>query len=1186
MAQQIESKDIQLYASEKLNDAPDGGGRVTANIIESGQINNVFQDISRVDHANGAVELRKLFMGIRTANNAPLLGAHMLIVEPPKDDNVTTLIFQTPKERRETDTRVAARDYLENYFIKSARQFVQPLGLNVEGSNTLTLFAPLSVPVEIKAGDTIVLYDAAGSGTEEYVKISSVSVTRQRFVYKSSISNQDYQTFDGQMVRCQLVSPLARAWDGGEARPSGVTNDKLSVFSTVITNAARYRGATKLTQPLAPGETNARVENVLQPLVPVARLEQALVGKSPYDDVSPVIRGTEPDETPLQFVVAVGGSEPTGALYLPTPVSRSSLSITAGSNSWHENGGGTLIQDSGSSLSSFEVNYSEGIVEYSAAEALTLTISYLPAAAAIVPAVTTGVEITQANLGLVYTFDLSDLPPEPYTLHLQYMSTGDWLAMSDDGQGSMVGQGVGSVNYTTGQVQVTLQREPELGSYILLSFLPSKEAMFERESGLNQAEDVLYSRQLEFGTLIKPGSLSVKNHDGTLESTDDGVGGFSGTAGEGSVDYARGRVTFTPSASPRQEVYLVTADTSDTGRIRANYDAAQSGGNVSFSIGQNVMPGTVVVELPYRSHVKRTAYEFLYKRKTETISKEETLTLRDNGSGVLKLYGAGWAYDSGTINYTTGAVSLPGVLKQEDYQDIEATAYSDTTKVQYQRWQQLSGKVAVNCLYDTQDYQQSSKELSIDAATIRITNVSKNNPIIPRCLWLKINGEDYFDDGSGRVLTGYSLLTGSGVQVGNIDYINGMLDIRDVAATAANVQVKSLVTLKSGMTSSQLIFAIKDRPLRHSSYQMNITTIDGTTRRYISDENGSIKVVGSNTSVGTIDYQTGVVIINAASLGTVEERSSVLGSLRYNAVRSESLPVDPDIVGLNVQRLPIDGRVPIFKLGDTVVLNHEAEQAIDAPVPGQTVVLDRDHLAEVSVLCDGYKLAADQYEIDLEMGEIVFADPFTAKDEAGDPLYGDWAVRHRIEHMSIATRVQQNGQITLQVPSAHEFPASTTVSSALLFGDLQADVLNLFSQKTWQTNSPNWSNQPDASGETTARYDTINYPIQVSNESAVTDRWALVFRSTNSVDIVSENLGVIVTNAPIGSQISPINPVTEAPYFVIEANGWGGGWATGNALRFDTQSALAPFWISRTVTPAQGITESDGFTLSPRGDSQ
>ena len=172
------------------------------------------------------------------------------------------------------------------------------------------------------------------------------------------------------------------------------------------------------------------------------------------------------------------------------------------------------------------------------------------------------------------------------------------------------------------------------------------------------------------------------------------------------------------------------------------------------------------------------------------------------------------------------------------------------------------------------------------------------------------------------------------------------------------------------------------------------------------------------------------------------------------------------------------------------------------------------------------------------------------------------------------------------MPSAHEFPASTTVSSALLFGDLQADVLNLFSQKTWQANSPNWSNQPDASGDTTARYDTINYPIQVSNESAVTDRWALVFRSTNSVDIVSENLGVIVTNAPIGSQISPINPVTEAPYFVIEANGWGGGWATGNALRFDTQSALAPFWISRTVTPAQGITESDGFTLSPRGDSQ
>src|SRR5690554_4559422 len=122
MAQQIESKDIKLYASEKLNDAPDGGGRVTANEIESGQINNVFQDISRVDHANGSVELRKLFMGIRTNNNAPLLGAHMLVVEPPLDPNVTTLIFQTPKIDRETDTRVVARDYLEHYYIKAARE--------------------------------------------------------------------------------------------------------------------------------------------------------------------------------------------------------------------------------------------------------------------------------------------------------------------------------------------------------------------------------------------------------------------------------------------------------------------------------------------------------------------------------------------------------------------------------------------------------------------------------------------------------------------------------------------------------------------------------------------------------------------------------------------------------------------------------------------------------------------------------------------------------------------------------------------------------------------------------------------------------------------------------------------------------------------------------------------------------
>ena len=1183
MTQQVDKKDIKLYASEKLNDAPDGGGRVTANEIVSGQVNNVFQDISRVDHANGSAELRKVFVGIRTDNNAPLLGAHAIVSDIPEDENVNVLIFQTAKDLREVDVRTNARDYLENYYIKSAREFVQPLGLNVELSTTLTLFAADVVPVDIKAGDTIVLVNSE-TQIEEYVKIQSMSVARQSFIYyESSGSGGSYHSFTAKAIRCQLVSPLMNSWDGGAAKPNGVENTKLSVFSTAITNAARYRGATHLTTQLDAGETLVSVKNVLQPLVPVARQEQALVNRNPYSDIAPVIRGCDEGETPLQIIVTP--TEESGVLYMPTPVTRASMTAETAASTWMENGSGELSQN-GALSATMTVDYASGIVTYSGLKNTQITFRYLPAASAGIPAITTGVEITQANLGLVYTFDLSDLPPEPSTLHIAYMAAGDWLEMADNGQGSIAGQGIGTVDYSTGQIQVTLEREPELTSYILISYLPARSLIFDRPSGSNQTTDLKYDREIAFGKIIKPGTLTITDAANTKTSTDDGNGNFSGTAGEGTVDYASGKVTLSPATASFETQYSLTADTSDAGKISALYPATVSGDtDVALSVGQTIMPGTLRINLVVRDRVKRTAFLTLYKQKTESISAERHIVLFDDGAG--NVYGNSGLFTGGTINYTTGAITLPGLLRQSSYQNIE-TVGSSPSKVQYQEYQTIDGNQAtVNCLFDAGGYASLTKTLSIEAAKIQITDIDKYEPIIPNSLWLKINGVDYFDDGNGKIISGYSALTRAGTQVGNIDYSNGVLSIQNVSATAATVQVKSLVTLKQGLTSEQLIFAIKDRPLRHSSFQMNIVTVDGTVRKYTADENGVIKVTGGGQTVGSINVNTGVVIINAAGLGgSVESRASVLGSLRYNAVKSESLPVDPDIVGLNVQRLPIDGRVPIFKLGDTLVLNHSATQSIGTPTAGQTITLDRDHLASVEVLCDDKALDPAQYEINLTAGVVTFKTPLILQTADETPLAGTWTIKHRIEHMTLVTRVQQSGMLTMQVPSAHVFPAGAVASSALLFGDLQADVLNIYTQKTWQNNAPNWTDQPDSSGETTARYDTINYPIAVSNKSAVTDKWALVFKSANTVDVVSENLGVIVSNAPIGSQIAPINPVTGTPYFVISQLGWGSGWVTSNVMRFNTKSALAPLWIARTVTPAQGITDSDRFVLSPRGDSQ
>ncbi|MFK0572183.1 hypothetical protein [Endozoicomonas sp.] len=65
----ITNNDVKLFESQRLTDEEDGGGRVTGSEVIDGNVNNLFQDISRIDRTIGDVALRKAFIGISTDNN-------------------------------------------------------------------------------------------------------------------------------------------------------------------------------------------------------------------------------------------------------------------------------------------------------------------------------------------------------------------------------------------------------------------------------------------------------------------------------------------------------------------------------------------------------------------------------------------------------------------------------------------------------------------------------------------------------------------------------------------------------------------------------------------------------------------------------------------------------------------------------------------------------------------------------------------------------------------------------------------------------------------------------------------------------------------------------------------------------------------------------------------------------------
>src|SRR5690554_6588424 len=99
---------------------------------------------------------------------------------------------------------------------------------------------------------------------------------------------------------------------------------------------------------------------------------------------------------------------------------------------------------------------------------------------------------------------------------------------------------------------------------------------------------------------------------------------------------------------------------------------------------------------------------------------------------------------------------------------------------------------------------------------------------------------------------------------------------------------------------------------------------------------------------------------------------------------------------------------------------------------------------------------------------------------------------HRIEYMLLVSDVQINGQVSFASQVSRDYPTDGTyLSSALLFGDLQALVTSLFDQQTWTNVRSDERIGSDAAGQ----YNDIDHPVEVLNESAVTERWRITFTS-------------------------------------------------------------------------------------------
>lgn len=1124
------SGDIELRASQRLTDADDGGGLMSATVIQDGVENNLFPDVSEMDRVGGRVSLREVFLHIDTLDAETYYGAHAIVSENPADPNLSLLLFSAGSYAAQ---RAEAQDHIERYVISGHRSTLHPLGTQLEGQRQVALYQDLSAALP-QIGDVFCLSVEAGEfqGRYQFIRVNTVESYEQTFYY---LFGGSLLSMVRRVVLAGITQPLAADFPGTDPTPL-MPGDTWCRTSSVA-DSARYYGTTELATAASSGALEIALASIWGRLLPSTTAEIPVT------------------DTRIDTAVAT---------------------VNAGAHS-------------------VEV----GETSHTASDAVTL-----------------------ATRGFNYARTLRPIPA-PGTLRVAYRALNRWYLLADDGSGVLRGSdssyGIGTVNYATGTALITLGVLPDVGSAVIWSW-GSAVHYTQRLGTVSAAPSLSFA----LGESVDPSTLVVTWLQGGVQKTAtcDAGGAIGGNGCTGAVALGSGEIYLTWTTPP-DSGSDVSLGYQHGGISRAVLSTDLSPtypgtATISFTLPDaplrpNSLTLSWVIDEPYWTTSFETVQQWWMGHfspgewhpetgdtlvtleqatNTQHISRR-SLLVSDDGAGNLG--------DLGTVNYATGAV----VLKYGP--DTSASTYDSY----HGEWttQTVNGSLVgpVSAVYRSVDETGAPGPVARTVPVpvkvhIRVGGSLTSDSLVPGALRFQWAGQEYRDMGDGSLQRhAIPWTTQTGTPAGSIHYRARLVTLEDYVSGSGSVSVISCLTRFGQWRATEVHARTPGSPLRPASYYVRVTADDGELLEGTCDLDGVIAtddIEGAiNQEFGLADLRFGSLVLDSAltpqekaeawydaadvdGTGHIWKPRQVLpDTLRVNCIALSYLPLDKDLLGVDPVRLPIDGRVPIVRTGERLVLHHPSRLTLPNPaVAGSTHHVGRTRIARVRLLdADGRRVPDSRIDTagsDLDAGLVKLADPLDLTGYS-QPL----EIEHTIEDATLATSVDISGAVNVNRPLTHDFPAGTRVSSALQFGDVWSRYTNLYTQYAW---TGVWSDARIGDG-TTGQYDDVTYPFAMTNRGAMTGRWRIAFTSSTAFQVIGETLGVIATGTTL-ENCAPINPATGAPYFVIDYRGWGSGWSAGNQLRFNTLGG-PPFWVVRTTHPGPATGQSDQGTLHLRGDA-
>ena len=1187
----ISRTDIKLRKSERMTDNADGGGRQTAVEVVDGELNNVFDDSSRLDRATGRVSLRKTFLHVDTENTATLLGSHAILTDPPDDPGIHVSMFSTGSP---TDQRTQARNRVESYVTPGPPSPYIFYGVHVVGQRTIRLSCRPEIPSPDQSETLILRQDQSGYPVvEQYVRIESVD---SRTVQTFTDAQGDYQRA---VIVATILAPLREEFVGADVPPRrSDVFPPTRVRLTQVADAATYFSVAPLTDTADLGDLAVHVESPYIPIVPTATAETAIVDQTPYADAGALVQSGPADGLTASGSLSAAANEGR-TLYLGRSILRGSLRVSfAGTTLLRDDGGGGLIPLTPLGATdgyTGTVDYIEGSVTVRRTSSWSTTVALTATVAGwfVAPPFTREERVTTGNRGYVHVFSCIPLPA-PGTLTVSYRALGRWYTLRDGGLGTLSGaspaEGSGSVSFSTGSVEVTLGALPDIDSSLIVQWGTGR-------SAIARYGDVAIQPPVIRHTLEdppEPGSLTITWLAGAVERTATAsVSGIISGDATGVLSNASGELLLRPTLLPDANTtfeFDYTAETLESAGIAISVASFTASGTIPAS--GTIKEGAVSVEVPYQS-----ADGPSFGTYTERFF--------DDGIGGW-INGRTGSAVSGTINYTTGAFSIVlggSFTSEEPIYTYERVLPYGWIRQTLTGWETITHTVTPVAGTGIARWRLASvvgasrtEELIGPALRLDLTPLITDQ-IVSGSVRFSVAGRRYVDR-VGALYHSVSASTDAGTLGGTLSLASGDVTITDYtgggAANAATIE--SLLTVAGEASVNTLFFRVPVQSLKRSTLSVRGNRVDtGALITGTADINGIITGTGIS---GEVDAEMAIVRVAFGEMvtaaGNEAEPWYIAGavvdgqifrpiavdpsSIRYNAVAVRSIPIDADVIQLDPIRLPVDGRVPWVRPGNVAVIHHTDILTVASPAANDISDVGRERCTEIHVRDDsGEPVVSAWYTIDLDAGTVTWADPLDLS--AYDlPI----RIQSRIEDMIVVSDVQINGEIGLSRALTHDFPAGSVLSTALIAvpQDMTSRVTGVFAQTTW---SGVWSDTLIGSAPS-ANYNTLAYPIVVRNDSAMTGRYRCQFTSTTAFTCFLEGVGGI-GDGTTTADFSPVNPLTGLPYFTIAAAGWGTGWASGNLLRFNVQGASHPIWLARCTLQGPLAEPEDAVRIELRGDA-